>query len=336
MFPSVPQFARAISIAGYRSCGFARRAVARAQRVQEAGLVEHVDDSALFRERDEYQAWLSTERNARFSENKVALSHTSSPLVWADDDDFIGGCDAFMTWADAEDAEVMGSSTPAGEATHPTGPTTYAPLYAPDLSSNGLAADFNGSLDRGDASFLNDLKSNDLSPTQFMVLRHGATDDRGATEDKGGFDDTFVPDAEYLCAACSSPLYTSAMKFDCGCGWPGFFRCVEGAVFAKPDADGVRHEIVCNGCDSHLGHVFFNEGFDGMECAASGNTVDTDHRHCVNSSSLTLRHPDGRLRASGYRGAVFQSAIRHVADPDAPSTMTGEWLEGRDEVPPLR
>ena len=59
----------------------------------------------------------------------------------------------------------------------------------------------------------------------------------------------------------SSPLYTSAMKFDCGCGWPGFWGCIPGAVRDSADADGMRVEILCNACDGHVGHVFRGEGF---------------------------------------------------------------------------
>ena len=329
--PSAALLARTISVAGYQSCGFARRALARAHEVLDAGFVDSVDDRSLFAERDEYLAWLATDRQSLFEHGpRQALAHTSSPLVWVDDNEFIGGCDNFLVWADAQTGDGAAAAAAAAAA---GSPSSEAEDIATRLSSHGLSATFDGSLDAGDQAFLKH-----RSPTQFMVLRRGATDDRAATEAKGGFDDTWTPDAEYVCGACSSPLYTSAMKFDCGCGWPGFFRCVDGAVFARPDGDGVRHEIVCSSCDSHLGHVFFNEGFDGMECDKSGNTVDTNHRHCVNSSSLTLKHADGRLQPSAYRGPVFQSASRTADNPDArtgQSMMAGEWLEGRDEIPGL-
>eukprot|EP00658_Telonema_sp_P-2_P082434 TRINITY_DN8715_c0_g2_i1.p1 TRINITY_DN8715_c0_g2~~TRINITY_DN8715_c0_g2_i1.p1 ORF type:complete len:188 (-),score=7.48 TRINITY_DN8715_c0_g2_i1:532-1095(-) len=35
-----------------------------------------------------------------------------------------------------------------------------------------------------------------------------------------GFDDHYDV-GEYHCAGCETLLYTSRMKFDCGCGWPG-------------------------------------------------------------------------------------------------------------------
>jgi len=43
-----------------------------------------------------------------------------------------------------------------------------------------------------------------------------------------------------------------------------------------PDADGRRVEIICSTCESHLGHVFRNEGFD----------TPTNERHCVNGVCL--------------------------------------------------
>eukprot|EP01052_Picozoa_sp_SAG31_P061873 SAG31_NODE_20918_length_562_cov_0.987041_1_plen_86_part_01 len=41
----------------------------------------------------------------------------------------------------------------------------------------------------------------------------------------GGFDD-HVEKGTYICAGCQTPLYTDKMKFDCGCGWPGFWGCI--------------------------------------------------------------------------------------------------------------
>lgn len=46
---------------------------------------------------------------------------------------------------------------------------------------------------------------------------------------RGGYDDLFDK-GKYYCAGCHTLLYTSEMKFDCGCGWPGYWDCVKGAV----------------------------------------------------------------------------------------------------------
>ena len=59
----------------------------------------------------------------------------------------------------------------------------------------------------------------DLGTTTHRVLRRGGTDPKGLTVALGGFDDHFE-EGVYLCAGCHSPLYSSDMKFSCGCGWP--------------------------------------------------------------------------------------------------------------------
>ena len=52
-----------------------------------------------------------------------------------------------------------------------------------------------------------------------QVLRRKATEPRKVTVNKGGWDDHFAK-GTYVCTGCKTPLYTSEMKFDCGCGWP--------------------------------------------------------------------------------------------------------------------
>ena len=85
---------------------------------------------------------------------------------------------------------------------------------------------------------------------QYGVLRLQQTDRAGTGEY-----DEFFEDGIYVCAGCNTPLYTSQMKFACGCGWPGFWTNLPKAVRELPDEDGHRVEIVCNACNGHLGHV---------------------------------------------------------------------------------
>eukprot|EP00439_Symbiodinium_sp_Y106_P073203 s1751_g13.t1 len=109
------------------------------------------------------------------------------------------------------------------------------------------------------------------------VLRNKATEPGHRIKFPQGFDD-HKDSGVYLCSGCyfagqQVPLYTSSMKFDCGCGWPGFWTNVKDEVYEQRDADGRRCEILCSKCDGHLGHGF---GY----C--------TDERHCVNSLSLVF------------------------------------------------
>ncbi|EPY40285.1 hypothetical protein AGDE_03643 [Angomonas deanei] len=124
----------------------------------------------------------------------------------------------------------------------------------------------NGVKDVGDAEW-----KKLLSPHAFYILRQKGTDAR-----HGPLDKCFA-DGLYYCAACGELLYTSKMKFDCGCGWPGFWDCVPKAVREEQDADGHRSEILCNACNGHLGHVFRGEGF---------HNPPPNERHCVNDTSL--------------------------------------------------
>lgn len=61
----------------------------------------------------------------------------------------------------------------------------------------------------------------------------------------------------YYCAVCGHALYSSATKFDSGTGWPSFYQTLnENSVLVRKDDDGMRDEVECKRCHSHLGHVF--------------------------------------------------------------------------------
>jgi peptide-methionine (R)-S-oxide reductase len=89
----------------------------------------------------------------------------------------------------------------------------------------------------------------------------------------------------YSCRACGSELFRSDAKFDSHCGWPSFFTPLAGdKVIEKKDFSlgGVRTEVVCANCHSHMGHVFAGEGYD----------TPTNLRYCINSIAMKFEEAD--------------------------------------------
>jgi peptide-methionine (R)-S-oxide reductase len=84
---------------------------------------------------------------------------------------------------------------------------------------------------------------------------------------------------DYVCAACSAPLFKSDAKFDSGSGWPSFDQALPGSVAEIVDVSHgmVRTEATCAACGGHLGHVF-----------PDGPTYTTGQHFCINSASLTF------------------------------------------------
>ena len=83
----------------------------------------------------------------------------------------------------------------------------------------------------------------------------------------------------YCCAACDNPLFESGDKYDSGAGWPSFLKpTLQKSVYYLVDTSVPfqRYEVLCRGCDSHLGHVF-NDG-PGPE------GVEILHQFCYSSS----------------------------------------------------
>ncbi len=113
-----------------------------------------------------------------------------------------------------------------------------------------------------------------LTPEQYQVLRQKGTE-RAFT---GKFWDTKTP-GTYLCAGCGQELFTSAEKFDSGCGWPSFVRPL-GECQVEEHADRshgmIRTEVTCQRCGGHLGHVF------------DDGPAPTGLRYCINAASLDL------------------------------------------------
>jgi peptide-methionine (R)-S-oxide reductase len=92
-----------------------------------------------------------------------------------------------------------------------------------------------------------------LDPAAYAVLREDGTERPGSSplngEKRAGV---------YACAGCGLPLFTSAMKYDSGTGWPSFFTTIPGVFGTKKDYKLLlpRVEYHCVRCGGHHGHVF--------------------------------------------------------------------------------
>lgn len=90
-----------------------------------------------------------------------------------------------------------------------------------------------------------------------------------------GHYNTVMTQGTYLCRRCGLGLFRAHSQFGAGCGWPSFDEEIVDAVKQISDSDGIRVEIRCNRCDSHLGHVFVGEYL-----------TPKNKRYCVNSLAL--------------------------------------------------
>jgi peptide-methionine (R)-S-oxide reductase len=112
-----------------------------------------------------------------------------------------------------------------------------------------------------------------LTPMQYHVLREEGTERAGSSP----LDHEKRPGV-FVCAGCTLPLFTSAMKFDSGTGWPSFFTTIPDVVGTSRDFKLIlpRTEYHCIRCGGHQGHVF-NDG-----------PQPTGLRYCNNGVALSF------------------------------------------------
>lgn len=111
----------------------------------------------------------------------------------------------------------------------------------------------------------------------------------------GKYDD-FFEEGIYVDIVTGEPLFSSADKYNSGCGWPAFSKPIEkrNIIELEDDSHGmIRTEVRSDIGNSHLGHVF-----------EDGPADKGGLRYCINSASLRFI-PFKDMEKEGYADYLY-------------------------------
>jgi len=133
------------------------------------------------------------------------------------------------------------------------------------------------------------LKKN-LGAEAYEVTQNSATERAFSHE----YDHLFAPGL-YVDVVSGEPLFSSADKYNSGCGWPSFTKPINRAVITEHDDTSYnmhRTEVRSRVADAHLGHVF-----------PDGPKDKGGLRYCINGASLKFI-PLAEMEQAGYGDLV--------------------------------
>lgn len=125
-----------------------------------------------------------------------------------------------------------------------------------------------------------------LTDIQYKVTQGNGTEPAFSNE----YWDSYEPGI-YVDIVTGEPVFSSADKYDSGCGWPSFTKPIEPDVVVELEDSSfnmIRTEVRSRSGNSHLGHVFDD-----------GPKDKGGLRYCINSAAIRFI-PQAEMEATGY------------------------------------